>query len=293
MCNSQRRCEPRGFCRLKWCGVIAIRGMMNSLYTRVVRPVTNPIHYRLAPERPATTRLGRRARRARWNTSTAGARNIRAWRSTTCSGGTGAGSSTRPTFRKPLRLWNIAIRTGTPHYCDQRLRRHDGEYRWFLCRGEPVRDTDGSILRWSAPAPTWTTRGGCRTSCAACGRCSARLVERCEDGFVVAGADGMVRYANPAAAALLDYTPEELVGTDLWCSVHPDDRAGLMDWLRKLVESAGSRMTISVRFAQHGIVALLDVFGTNLLPDPDVRGSRSSCGRLRRRRTVLIPNCAP
>lgn len=28
------------------------------------------------------------------------------------------------------------------------LRRHDGEYRWFLSRAKPVRDGDGQILRW-------------------------------------------------------------------------------------------------------------------------------------------------
>jgi hypothetical protein len=28
------------------------------------------------------------------------------------------------------------------------LRRHDGDYRWFLFRVEPVRDNHGCILKW-------------------------------------------------------------------------------------------------------------------------------------------------
>jgi len=28
------------------------------------------------------------------------------------------------------------------------LRRHDGQYRWFLTRGVPVRDEQGQVVRW-------------------------------------------------------------------------------------------------------------------------------------------------
>jgi len=31
---------------------------------------------------------------------------------------------------------------------EARLRRHDGEYRWFLFRANPVRDESGSVVKW-------------------------------------------------------------------------------------------------------------------------------------------------
>jgi PAS domain S-box-containing protein len=47
-----------------------------------------------------------------------------------------------------LELFKRAIASGIPYHFDQRLRRFDGEYRWFDCRGVPIRDDSGRIARW-------------------------------------------------------------------------------------------------------------------------------------------------
>jgi PAS domain S-box-containing protein len=41
-----------------------------------------------------------------------------------------------------------SVETGEPYDVDHRLRRADGEYRWFQIRGLPLRDTEGRIVRW-------------------------------------------------------------------------------------------------------------------------------------------------
>ena len=41
---------------------------------------------------------------------------------------------------------------GLPFDLEQRARRKDGEYRWFLFRYHPLRDTQGRIIRWYATA---------------------------------------------------------------------------------------------------------------------------------------------
>jgi PAS domain S-box-containing protein len=41
-----------------------------------------------------------------------------------------------------------SIASGIPYRIEQRLRRFDGEYRWFDNRGVPVRDDTGRIVRW-------------------------------------------------------------------------------------------------------------------------------------------------
>src|SRR5438477_9886491 len=44
-----------------------------------------------------------------------------------------------------------ALRTsGEPREIEHRLRRHDGEYRWFLFRVDALRDVLGNIVRWHA-----------------------------------------------------------------------------------------------------------------------------------------------
>ena len=39
---------------------------------------------------------------------------------------------------------------GEPFQVEQRLRRKDGQYRWFLARFNPLRDDEGRIIRWYA-----------------------------------------------------------------------------------------------------------------------------------------------
>jgi PAS domain S-box-containing protein len=40
--------------------------------------------------------------------------------------------------------------TGMPFQTEQRARRHDGKYRWFLIHYRPVRDENGQLVRWYA-----------------------------------------------------------------------------------------------------------------------------------------------
>ena len=44
--------------------------------------------------------------------------------------------------------WKKAIETGGQYTIECRLRRNDGQYRWWLIRGVPRRDTSGTILKW-------------------------------------------------------------------------------------------------------------------------------------------------
>jgi PAS domain S-box-containing protein len=44
--------------------------------------------------------------------------------------------------------WREAVATGKPHESEVRSRRADGQYRWQLDRGVPLRDEDGNVIKW-------------------------------------------------------------------------------------------------------------------------------------------------
>ena len=44
--------------------------------------------------------------------------------------------------------WSAIRESGMPGELEARLRRYDGEYRWFLFRAEPLRDELGNIVKW-------------------------------------------------------------------------------------------------------------------------------------------------
>jgi PAS domain S-box-containing protein len=45
-------------------------------------------------------------------------------------------------------VFTRSIAAGIPYHLEQRMRRFDGEYRWFDNRGVPLRDDSGRITRW-------------------------------------------------------------------------------------------------------------------------------------------------
>lgn len=49
---------------------------------------------------------------------------------------------------KTVSCWLNSMRTGEPYCNEARLKRHDGEYFWFLGRGVPKYDADGNICCW-------------------------------------------------------------------------------------------------------------------------------------------------
>jgi PAS domain S-box-containing protein len=44
--------------------------------------------------------------------------------------------------------WRESVVNGTPYEQEERHRGADGQYRWFLARGVPLKDSQGQIIRW-------------------------------------------------------------------------------------------------------------------------------------------------
>jgi len=59
---------------------------------------------------------------------------------------------TRPVHPEDLprvmEKWLAALAAGEPSEDEMRLRRADGEYRWFLVRTAPQRDEQGHVIKW-------------------------------------------------------------------------------------------------------------------------------------------------
>jgi PAS domain S-box-containing protein len=51
-------------------------------------------------------------------------------------------------FKQHTHKWRASIEKGAPFENEVRFRRVDGQYRWFLVRGVPLRDGRGKIVKW-------------------------------------------------------------------------------------------------------------------------------------------------
>lgn len=50
--------------------------------------------------------------------------------------------------QRSMERWSRCLQTGEPYEIEYRFRSKSGEYRWFLGRALPVKDLNGSIVRW-------------------------------------------------------------------------------------------------------------------------------------------------
>ena len=65
------------------------------------------------------------------------------------SAGSGWQASTHPDdLPRHEAKWRASVARGEPHESEVRFRRADGQYRWHLDRGLPLRDDDGNIIKW-------------------------------------------------------------------------------------------------------------------------------------------------
>lgn len=65
------------------------------------------------------------------------------------SRGTGWTVAVHPDDLGPfLEKWEKARRRAQPYTVEYRLRGADGTYRWFVCRGNPIRDLKGDVVKW-------------------------------------------------------------------------------------------------------------------------------------------------
>lgn len=121
--------------------------------------------------------------------------------------------------------WIHSIKTGEIYEVENRARRHDGEYRWFLTRGIPVKGEDGKIIRWYGSATDihdlrelqqqLEMKVKERTSELRIASLYARrLIEASIDPLVTISSEGKIMDVNRASETATGVTREQLIGSD-------------------------------------------------------------------------------
>jgi len=120
---------------------------------------------------------------------------------------------------------------GEPWEVEIRLRRKDGQYRWFLMRAKPFHDEEGFARRWYLAGTDIEERKVAEQEL-------RRLIDVVPQYMCVDGADGNLLYANDRLLDFFGFTLEEAQASDFRTRVfHPDD----LERVRSLLEEAISR----------------------------------------------------
>jgi len=131
-----------------------------------------------------------------------------------------------------------ALRTsGEPREIEHRLRRHDGEYRWFLFRVEPLRDELGNIVRWYATNTDIENLKRTEEKLRQDERELRRVTDAIPLTIVIQRPDGTPIYANQA---VLDYSGFTMEDEDLE-RLREERQAGLSRGLPFEIEQRARR----------------------------------------------------
>jgi PAS domain S-box-containing protein len=131
-----------------------------------------------------------------------------------------------PDDREPTRrFWLDSVAGRRPYDVEYRVRRQDGVYRWFKTRGVPIRDSDGSIVKWFG---TCTDISDLRETEASLRESEERFRGTFENAAVGIGhADATGRWlrVNEKFCAIVGYPREELLQKTYRDLTHPEDLA--------------------------------------------------------------------
>ena len=99
------------------------------------------------------------------------------------------------------------------------------------------------------------------------------LIEKSRDSILILSAEGRILYASPPMEEIFGFAPDELVGTDVFFWIHPEDVQAAMERLQELLELPGASLTVEIRsLCKDGRWKWTESTATNLLNDPAMQG---------------------
>ena len=116
-----------------------------------------------------------------------------------------------------VRGWQHSIKTGEVYERESRFRRADGEYRWHVSRGVPMRNEAGQIVMWVGANTDIHDIKLIEMALKDSEIRYRRLFETAKDGILILDTEsGRITDANPFMSDLLGYSHEHFLGKELW-----------------------------------------------------------------------------
>ena len=145
--------------------------------------------------------------------------------------------------------WRSATTTTTNYEFECRVRRFDGEYRWFLSRAVPLRDKSGNVVKWYGTSVDIEDRKRAEARISQA-EAELRLAIDTMPAFVwSAGPDGSADFVSRGWLEYTNLSLEETKGSGWSSAIHPDDRSEFVDTFLKAL-GAGTPYEDEARIRQ-------------------------------------------
>jgi formate hydrogenlyase transcriptional activator len=146
-----------------------------------------------------------------------------------------------------LREWIALVEARKPGELETRIRKYDGEYRWFLIRLVPELDFEGKLVRWFGSNTDIEDRKRAEKKLLEDERDLRRITDAIPQSIVVLDPNGVPLYAN---GALLDYTgltKHDVLASDFRTRIFHREDLERLDKERRLALGRGLPFEIEQR----------------------------------------------
>ncbi len=123
-----------------------------------------------------------------------------------------------------IREWLALLNDPKPGELETRIRRYDGEYRWFLIRVLPEFDAEGNVVRWFGSDTDIEDRKRAETKLLKDERELRRITDAIPHTIVVLDPKGNALYANQEMLDYTGLTMQDVLASDFRArTFHPED----------------------------------------------------------------------
>jgi PAS domain S-box-containing protein len=136
-----------------------------------------------------------------------------------------------------LERWRSILASGEPRDMEARLRRFDGEYRWYLFRTRPLADASGQVVKWCGMNIDIEDRKRGEEALRAHERRFRLIIDDLPALVTLRTPAGDLEFANRHYLEYFGTTLETLKGWAWGDNFHPDDRANVLAAWRGSVET--------------------------------------------------------
>jgi PAS domain S-box-containing protein len=148
---------------------------------------------------------------------------------------------------RALAEFENAIARGVPMESELRWHRKDGQYRWFLTRLNPMRDQDGTTVRWYGTHTDIEDRKRAEDALRKSEEQWRHVFENNPTMYFMANAEGRVLAVNPFGAEQLGYTIDELLGQSVLQVFFEPDRPEAQKHLARCLGVPGRSLSWELR----------------------------------------------
>ncbi|HEV8071401.1 MAG TPA: PAS domain-containing protein [Planctomycetaceae bacterium] len=163
--------------------------------------------------------------------------------------------------REPTRkFWTDSVAGRGPYDVEYRIRRSDGEYRWFKTRGVPIRDSEGHIFKWFGTCTDITAskefeeelrRVNARLDLAVRGSNIGIFEVDLQDGKYIGGRAHFINVWEQLGHQPTENSVEATADSTAWMtSLHPDDRDRVLSEIQAQLSGPANDYHVAYR-ARH------------------------------------------